>query len=40
MVEVAQITGRGGREYNEDTVGISEVDNRVCVVVADVQGRY
>lgn len=38
MVEVAQLTGQGGRDYNEDTVGISQDNNRTCVVVADGVG--
>lgn len=38
MVEVAQLTGQGGRPYNEDTIGISQENNRTCVVVADGVG--
>ncbi|MGN0389843.1 MAG: PP2C family protein-serine/threonine phosphatase [Wujia sp.] len=38
MIEVAEITGRGGRTYNEDTVRVERRDDAVCVIVADGLG--
>lgn len=38
MIDVASITGCGGRDYNEDTVRIERMDDAVCVVVADGLG--
>lgn len=38
MVEVAKITGCGGRNYNEDTVRVERLGEAVCIVVADGLG--
>ena len=37
-IEIATITGQGGREYNEDTVRVEQQEDSVCVVVADGLG--
>lgn len=40
MVLIAERSSQGGREYNEDSVGIVDAGQRQCVIVADGLGGH
>lgn len=40
MVRYASLTNQGGRELNEDSIGVAECRGRMCFVVADGLGGH
>lgn len=40
MVDIASFSSQGGRDYNEDSVAVSDENDRQCVVVADGLGGH
>ena len=40
MVDIASYSSQGGRDYNEDSVAVSDNGGRCCVIVADGLGGH